>query len=287
MPGRLERLESELKIARLAKRSGVSSRHRQRADRRVSRVDLRIALVEEQHEVVTASESECLANVGCIRHRALRVSGRADVESNRARQQLGLALECIEIGQMTRGTGGIEKHGLTIARQRCAEIGLVEGIDDEDRWSPGHALATRRGNRREEQCLARAADGQHLARRIDGAGDAVAPPDPSGDCLAQLVRAADLRVCAKRRAGFVEALGDEGRHDLARIADRQIDGLGVAGCYAIEQAPRACERRDDAAMSKRANPIELGHSECFLLPITAKVANSVTAPHGKRRWSER
>ena len=57
-PGRLERLDSELKTTRFLKRSGVASATADAPVGGSSRVDLRIALVEEQHEVVAARERE-------------------------------------------------------------------------------------------------------------------------------------------------------------------------------------------------------------------------------------
>ena len=139
MPGRFERLDSELKTTRFLKRSGVRGGDLEAAGRRLARVDLGVALVEEQHEVVLARQRQGLAQIVGAGDGALRVGGRAQEEGRRASQDVGLARERIEVGQMAGLGGGVEIDGLAAGAVGAAEVGLIERIGQQHHGAAGES----------------------------------------------------------------------------------------------------------------------------------------------------
>ena len=152
---------------------------------------------------------------------------------------------------MPRRRGGVEIDRLGIDREGTPDVGAVVGIAHEHGRAALDLLASRGGQCGEKQPLAGAVERQHLARGVGGGGSAVAAPRPGCDRRAQLLRAADRRIAAVVRHGFGELCRDKCRHRLARLADRQVDGLGVSGLYAVEQTAELRERRQDCALGER------------------------------------
>ncbi len=253
-----QRVEDEQVLETLGRGSG----NLEAAGRRRVGVDLRIALVEEQDEVVTARQCERAADVVGRGDGTLRVGGRAQVEPGRAPQNVGLLLQLIEIGQVAGIRRGVEEIRFAAGAVCSTNIGLVIRVGDQHHRLAIETLAADCRQRREVQALARAVDGQNLARRIDGAGKAVAPADPSSDGLAQFVGAADLRIARQLGSCLGQLLGDERRHRLARIADGELDRPRMARRDVLEQASRPGEGRNDPALGEglKAGGSEHGQS---------------------------
>ena len=90
-----------------------------------------------------------------------------------------------------------------------------------------------------------------LRGRVERRSGAVAASGPRRDRAAQLVGAADRRIVRVSRRRLEELLDDERRHRLARLADRQIDRLGVTGGRCAEQPAQLREGGKDGAVSER------------------------------------
>ena len=84
--GRPERFDSELKIATLAKLPSAANAVSSALGRGVG-IDLRVALVGEQHEVEAAGERDGGGEVAPVGDGALRVRRRAEIERNGPLQQ--------------------------------------------------------------------------------------------------------------------------------------------------------------------------------------------------------
>ena len=182
------------------------------------------------------------------------------------RRMSGSRASALEVGEVPRLGRGVEIERLAAGAVGAAEIGLIERIGEQhDGATAAEVLAPDGRQRREEQALARAVEGQHLARKVDRLGEPVAPDDPAGDRLAQLVRAADPRIGAEQLLGLDQLVGHERRHRLLGIAGGHLDGLLVAGLDAVEQARRPGERRQDGAVRQGLQAMHCGHgSSCPL-----------------------
>ena len=190
------------------------------------------------------ASASALAEVVGAGDGALRVGGRAQEEAAGAAQDVGLARQRVEIGQMAGLGGGVEIDRLAAGAVGAAEVGLIERIGEQHDGPAVEALAADGRQRREEQAFARAVDGQHLALEVDLAGEAVAPADPGGDRLAQLVGAADLGIGAEQRLGLRQLVGDEGRHRLAWDR-RTVISIGFLWPGAMPSSRRAVRVKGD------------------------------------------
>ncbi len=176
-PGRFDRLESEWNTVTRSGSAPTCCGHLQRAGRRRVAVDLGIALVGEDAEIVLLGQRDQRRPVVPAGHCALRVGGRAEIGDGDAVQHLGG--QRAEIGQKAGGRGGRHEDRLGRHRQRRHHVDLVERVRHQYRRPPA-ALglgAKRHGGVVEP--LARAVQRHHLRRRIEG--DAIAPPHPTGD----------------------------------------------------------------------------------------------------------
>ena len=117
-------------------------------------IDLRVALVRKQHEVVLARQRQRLGDVVGTGHRALWVGGRADEEGRGAAQDVGLARQRIEVGQVPGLGRGIEIDRLAVCRVGAAEVSLIERIGEQDDGPAGEALASDGRQCREKQAFA-------------------------------------------------------------------------------------------------------------------------------------
>ncbi len=71
---------------------------------------------------------------------------------------------------------------------------------------------------------------------------------------------------AERLLRLDHLVGDERRHDLARLADHHLDRSRVSGLDAVEQAADAGERREDHALGERVEAGRCcGHRVSILL----------------------
>ena len=194
-PGRLERFDSEWKMATLAKSAPGSFEH---AVRRALAVDLAIALVGENQKAETPRQRGELFEVSAIGHRALRIRRRGDIERDGAREQL--VVERIEVRQEAGLARGRQIHRLAIGADRAGGISGVKRIGNEHRRPASARLNPILGGEcREKQSLARAVEHQHFVCRIDRARQLVAAAEPSGDGNAEFIEALVRGVAAEFR----------------------------------------------------------------------------------------
>ena len=186
-----------------------------------------------------ASAREILA----ARHRPLRIGGRGEIERDGAGEQI--VRERIEIGEEAVLGGRIEIDRLALGRDRAGGVGRIERVRHQDRRLAG-ALAGKalRRDRGEEQALARAAEHEDFAQRLDRTRERVAAVEPARDGLTETIRAGIARIAAEIRGVLGEDRRDERRHGMLRLADRNIDrrhaGRGVAQQVGQPHERRAC-----------------------------------------------
>ena len=178
---------------------------------RVLGVDFGIAFVAEHQEAEPPRERDDAREIGQIGNRALRVGGRGDEESDRAREQvLG---QRVEIGQKAGRRGGRQIDRLAIGRDGAGGIGGIERIGDQHgRAAAAAADEARRRDGGEKQPLARAVEHQDFVRRIDRARQREAPPEPAGGGRAKRVEALVHGIAAELVDMGGEDRADERRH---------------------------------------------------------------------------
>ena len=103
----------------------------QRAARRLPGVDLRIALVTQDHEAVTVGELLQLRVVVARGDRALRIGRRGEEDCHRSRQRR--LVERVEIRQEAVGARRRQIDRLAISGPRAGGIGRIERIRDQKR----------------------------------------------------------------------------------------------------------------------------------------------------------
>ena len=109
-------------------------------------VDFRIALIEEQHEVVFAGQIYGAREIGRAGHRALRVGGRGEVKYRRARQHV--AGDGVEVGEEAGLLRGGEEYGFRAACDSRRQIGLIKRIGDERGGASADGFARHRQENR-------------------------------------------------------------------------------------------------------------------------------------------
>ena len=209
----------------------IVSRHFERAGRRVPGVDLAIALVGEDQETVAAGERAEPRQIGAIRHRALRIGRRGEIEGDRARQQR--FAERVEIGQEAGPRRGGQIDRLAIGGGRAGRIGGIERIGNQDRGAAGARRdMTFGGEGGEKQSFARAVEHQDFRLGIDRPGQAKAPAEPAGGGAAERFGSLVGRIAAEIGQMGGEHRSDEERDRMLRLADGEIDRrlarLGIA-----------------------------------------------------------
>ena len=101
----------------------------ERSGRRHVAIDLRIAFVGEQEKVVRPRKRDRLGEIRARRNRPLRVRGRAEIEGNRALEQV--FVDSIELGQEAGLRGAGEEVRCCARSCRGCRVGLVKGIGDD------------------------------------------------------------------------------------------------------------------------------------------------------------
>ncbi len=216
------------------------------AGRRLSGIDLGIALVAEHQESESARQRDHALEIGQVGDGALRICRRGQEEGDRAGQQfLG---KRIEIGQETGGLGGRQIDRLTIGRHGPGRIRGIERIGDQHCRTDGAPLRlaasspTRRRDRGQEQALARAVEHQHFGGGVDRPRQCESAPEPGGGGLAERVEALVHGIAAE----FIEMRGDDGPHEgrdaVSGLAYRQADG-GLARRRIAQELAQAHEGR--------------------------------------------
>ena len=196
-------------------------------------VDLAVAFVAEQAEVVALGEGEQAREVGLARDGALRVRRRAEIGEGDAveerRRQGGV------VGKEAGLGGGGHRHQLGAGGEGAGAVGLVEGVGHEhDRAGAALVLGGER-ERGGEEALAGAVQREDAGCGVDR--DAVPAGDPAGDGVEQLRRAVVGRVAAELGDVPADELRDLERHRVLRLADGHRE-LRPARARAGEQGPQ-------------------------------------------------
>ncbi len=216
-PGQVRALRQRLERDHIAEVGSGAFEH---AARRFAGVDLRVALVAQDHEAMAIGELFQPREVGARGDRALRIGGRGQEERHGARQRR--LVDRIKIGQEAVAQRGRQIDLLAAGRAGAGAIGGVERIRHQDRRP---ALARRdvtgRSDRGEEQPLAAAVQHHHLALRIDRARQLEPASQPGRDGAAKRLDALGHRVAAELGGVFRQHRPDEVRHRVLRLADGQ------------------------------------------------------------------
>ena len=217
----------------------------ERAWRRRGVVQLGIAFVDRQHEIVRPGESDQGLEICRGRRGALGIGRRAQEAEGRAVEHIGR--QCGVIGQIPGRRRRRHEHRLGPGAGGGPGIGGVERVGQQHERRPAGARQ-RVGDRDlgdQEQALAAAGQRQHLAFGIDADfGQAVAAAQPADDGGPQLQRAPQRRIAAPFGLAFGDRPGDGGRERVVRLAEGQIDraqtrGRGQTGGQRLNPGERA------------------------------------------------
>ena len=210
--------------------------------RRLAAVDLGVAFVHAEHEIVVPGQPHRRFQVIQAGRRALRVGRRAKVEKRGARQ--GRLVHGGQVGQEAGLPRRRQEHRLGPRHDRRSRVHMVVRVGDEDgRRGAAPAVGQGQGGGH-EQGLAGAGDGQDLGGRVDGAvGQAIAANQPRRHRVPEPGRAADRGIPAPQMGVGGQGLGEHGRRPVLGLADGQRQGLDArGGSDAVEQRPEAGER---------------------------------------------
>ena len=212
--------------------SGAGLEH---ARRRRAVIDLAVAFIDDEHEIIGAGERDRLLEISEIGDGALRVGRAAEIEQRAALELLS--------GSASRSgrkpvaavasSGTISAPAMTGA----AEIDEVIGIGQQhDRRLAGLCLGHRQAGRHVEAFLG-AGERQHMAIADDHAvGQMIAAAEPAGAGRAVFGRPGHRRIAVPQ----MRALGDDAREQrrrrVLRLTDRHEDRRLVrTRAYAGEQ----------------------------------------------------
>jgi hypothetical protein len=194
----------------------------ERADRGRPGVDLGIAFVDQQDEIIAPRERDQAPQVREIGRGALRVRWRAQIERGGALEQLGPQI--VERRQMAARRGYRQQHRLRAGDRGGAQVHIVEGVGQQDRGRPARLALGHDHLRDHEQGFLGARAGQNVPLGIERAvGQMVATRQPVGDRLAKCRCAADGRIAPPEIPVLLERLCQQLRDRMHRLADREID----------------------------------------------------------------
>ena len=166
----------------------------QNASGRALGINLRVALVGEEHEVVLPGEQQ---SPGRDRRGSRRRLGGSRASKDRRRAYARAALvgfEPIEIGEKAGLNRRGKENRLGAVRQRGRDIDLIKRVGDQHGRTRVGRAPVEGGGDGGEQSLARAAEDVDVLLRIDPAVQPVAALEPLGDRLSQLRNAVDRRI---------------------------------------------------------------------------------------------
>ena len=202
--------------------------------RRVAIIDLGIAFVDDQHEIVLPGQADRLLQIIEVGNGALRIRRRAEKGQRRPVEEVGV--ERGEIGQEPGRARRRQRHHLGAGHDRRPAIGLVERVGDERR-RPLSGLLRRHGQLRSQiQAFLGAGQRQQMAEWIEEAGfEIIAPGQPVAGGRAKLVRAHDRRVAVPLIGMGCHDLCDPGWRRMLRLADTQDQRPFIAARHDIGQ----------------------------------------------------
>ncbi len=182
---------------------------------------------------MAVGERDQRAPPGFVRHRALRIGGRADIGQRDAIEQV--VGQRGEIRQKAgRGRGG-HGDGFGADGERGGAVALIEGVRHEYRRALPMLGFRREREGGVEKTFAAAVERDHFRFGIDR--DPVAQRQPVRDRGAKLRRALVGWVAAEIRGMRGDGRGDEGGNGVPRLADGH-GKLRSAGRAAVEKPPQ-------------------------------------------------
>ncbi len=180
-------------------------------------VDLGVAFVHRQHEIVFAGQRDRLLQVVEGRDRALRVRRRAQVKQRGAFESL--ARDRGEIGHEAVVSRRVEKHRFRAGHRRRAVVDEVIGVRHQHDRLPAALFARHDEAGKQVEPFLGAGEGQDVAVGIERAGrQAVAPVEPSDDRLAQFRGAGHRRVLVPFVGMRGQRRGQQRRRLMLRLA---------------------------------------------------------------------
>ena len=228
--------------------------HLQRAGGRRVAVDLRIAFIGENQEIIFLGQRDQIGPIVARGDNALRIGGGAKIGRRGAAEHL--FGQAGEIGQMPGLGGGGDHDGLCPARDRADHIDLVERVRHQNRrFLP---VLGRRAERDDGviQPLAGAVQRHNLAVGVHF--DPVAAGNPCGDGTAQLGRAVVWRVLVKAFGVFRDLIRNPSRKRMFRLANGHMDRRATT-LMPIEQGAQA---RPHVGRKVR-KPLGIHHQNCL------------------------
>ena len=194
------------------------SEHVERASGRISVIELGVALVGRDHEIVPVGKLEQLTPLVLKHHPARWVVGRADVQQLRSRpHRLGdirpsrREIVFDETVDVIRRRAGQERRTL---------VDLIERIGNDHRRADTTRVDDRL--RKRKQRLAAAEYRQHLRCRIER-DQSMTARKPCGNRLAQRGRARRCGIIREPLRARRERVEQQPGCRMARLADRQAD----------------------------------------------------------------
>ncbi len=182
-------------------------------------INLRIALIAQNHEAETIGERLQAGEIASRGHGSLRIRRRGDEDRHRSRQS-GV-IQRIEVGEKSVGERGRQIDLLATRRAGAGAIGRIKRIRHQDR-RPACTLAdiARRRDRREKQALAAAVQHQKLGlgiwrpRQVEPGGKPVRRRPP------ERFNALGNGITAEFGGVFGQHRADKARHRVLRLAQR-------------------------------------------------------------------
>ena len=216
--------------------------HRQRAFGRLAQIDIGIAFVGEDDEVVLIGQRE-QACANTLRSRTRLRDWMAN--RYRPRRCVPAPLWAAPRSRARNPVAAVRRHEqrLGARAQRRRGIALIEWIGQKN-CGPLSRLGFRHDReQREEQSFARAVQRQQIFLRIDRrARKAETLDEPSARRLAPFLAAVDRRIVAEIFRMLGNRVQHESRHGTIGIADRETDRC-LARLMRIEQRRKLGERR--------------------------------------------
>ena len=190
--------------------------------RRCAGVDLGVALVDRQHGVVLAAETQQVLEIVLAGDRALRIGRGAEIDDRHPPP--GRLVETLIVRQEAVRGLGVDQQRLAARQDRAAQIGLVERVGQRDDRL-GSALLLRRRHRRDDvDAFLAARRRMDVHVRIEQAlGQLVAPRQPFADREIEVRQALVRRIAVPAIDLVDHDLAREGRHRALRLADRHVD----------------------------------------------------------------
>ena len=166
----------------------------ERSRRRYPIVDVRIALIDAEDEIVGARELDGKFEALQAGDRPLRIGGRAEIRDRRAVEH-----RHVDGAQVTEsiGAGRGQEHRLRPAEQGRGEINLIERVGDQNGRHVPVSVFRHDNLRDQKQRLSGAGYREHVLFRIEQPpGESIAPREPVDNGATEVRRTLHRGVAA-------------------------------------------------------------------------------------------